>query len=270
MNTPLTALLKRTVVLLAALALAATTLLAAPAGAAEEAEDEKVKDFIQVRTNKTAAVVKGDTAWVTVSIRGKQDVDDVRFTAKLSDGTVAYPANTVDHSGPYNGYRLDKKETDYVAFQVTIPAGVDEKDLRLELDATWTHDGERMRGEESVRIPVVSYDGDPYTLVSDTATFSTTDPAAGWVTLSFAGLAPRVENFNVVVSDPAGLDIYYPRETFTSLAGDALLEDGETDVVRFRVGEAHWAAPMTVELVVDYEVAGVAAKALHTVAISPA
>lgn len=270
MNASITALLRRIAAAAALLALIGAATLAAPASAQDSGTDMKVKDYIQVKTDKTAAVVTGDTAWVTVSIRGKENVDDVRFTATLSDGSVAYPTNTVDHSGPYNGYRLDEKETDYVAFQLTIPAGLGQKSAELTLSATWTFDGVAMSGTESVKVPLVQFEGEPYSLVSDAVTFSTEDPAAGWVSVSFAGLAPRVEGFQVTVSDPGGLDIYYPLETFTSLAGDDLLEDGETDVVRFRMNESQWDSPVTAELEVRYTLAGVATRAFHTVTIAPA
>lgn len=257
---------RRGIVALVLLALVSTALGGtAQAQDAGETEDVRLKTYVNVQTNRTAVVVIGDTAWVTVSLRGKADVEDLRFVATLADGSVAYPANTVDHSGPYNGYELDKNETDYVAFRVTIPADLQEKKVEMELEATFTHDGQPMRGTDEVEIPLVQFDGSPYSLGSDQVTL--TDATNGWVEVSFAGLAPRLENFEVAISDPTDLDVYYPLETFTSLAGDALLEDGETDVVRFRLGEAHWGVDHAVQLTVRYQLAGVAESATHALSI---
>ena len=222
---------------------------------------------IEVRTNKTAAVLGGDTAWVTISIRGKADVDDVKFVAKLEDGSVAYPTNTVDHSGPYNGYDLDDLETDYVAFQLTT--GVPEKKrqmMQLELEATWTEDGETRSESYSVKVPVVTFSGEPYELVTDVVTV--TEPDNGWVSLSLVGLAPQVQDIKVTIVDPSGLDVYYPAETFTSLHRDALLEDGETDEARLRINEAHWGETLNVNLRIDYTVAGSAGSRTHAVTIN--
>lgn len=269
MTTTIPSIPKRILLFTVLMALAAVT-LASPAGAQDRGEEEDVEDYVQVRTNKTAAVVIGDTAWVTVSLRGKQAVEDLRVTASLEDGigSVDYPTNTVDHSGPSNGYALDKKETDYVAFKVTIPADHSGKNIPLLLDVGWTYEGRTMHGTEEVRIPLVDFDGSPYTVLTETVAVS--EANNGWVEVSFAGLAPRLESFEVTVTDPAGLDVYYPLETFTSLDGDALLEDGETDVVRFRMGESHWQETLNVALEVRYVLAGVSAIAAHDLTIAPA
>ncbi len=243
------------------------TALAVPAGAQPAPRDVKINKYLQIRTDSTAAVVVGDTAWVTVSIRGKEDLDDVRFTATLTDGSVGYPANTVDHSGPYNGYRLDRRETDYVAFRVTIPEGFAAARAELALEASWTHGDQSMRGTETVAIPLVEYVGAPYSLVSTSVTLA--PDADGWVEVGFAGLAPRLESFEVAVVDPPDLDVYYPHERFTSLAGDSLLEDGETDVVRFRLGESHWNALLDVQLEVRYQHQGAPQLANHPLSIVP-
>ncbi len=138
-------------VMVVATATVASTAQAAPGG------KTKLKDYIEVRTKKTAAVVVGDTAWVTVSIRGKRDLEDVRFTAKLKDGaTVEYPSNTVDHSGPYNDTQLDKKETDYVAFRVTVPEGFRKKNASLDLDVSFTHKGKSLSGSAKCRFPLLA------------------------------------------------------------------------------------------------------------------
>ena len=58
----------------------------------------------------------------------------------------------------------------------------------------------------------------------------------GWVEVRYTGMAPSVDRFSVVVSDTDGLAITYPQYgTATSLHHDAVLEDRETDVVRFYV-----------------------------------
>ncbi len=259
---------------LAGLALGAllALILAVPAAAqglpaARQAQTVKINKYLQIRTDTTAAVVVGDTAWVAVSIRAKEPLEDVRFTASLADGSVAYPANTVDHSGPYNGYQLDQRETDYVAFRVTIPDGVGGGRTELVLDASWTNGGEAMRATDVVTIPLVEHQGAPYSLVSSSVTL--TDLSNGWVEVSFAGLAPRLESFEVTVVDPPGLDVYYPHSTYTSLARDDLLEDGETDVVRFRLVEAHWGQRLDLQLEVRYRHQGAPQQATHALTVLP-
>ncbi|MFV2039971.1 MAG: hypothetical protein ACC660_06995, partial [Acidimicrobiales bacterium] len=123
-----------------------------------ENRKDKKRGGVEVRTRETSAVTIGDTAWLNVSIRGKGDVEDLRFTAELDvDGSVGYPANTVDHSGPYNGYELDRGETDYVAFNVTISDEVRRSRAKMTLVATWTQGGESFSKKYSVRIPLVRF-----------------------------------------------------------------------------------------------------------------
>lgn len=241
-------------------------LLAPGAEAQGSAKDGDLTDSIQIRTNKTAAVLAGDTAWITVSIRGKADVDNVRFTATLDGRPVAYPENTVDHSGPHNGYGVDQNETDYVAFQVTAPL-VDTKDhLPLELQVSWTEDGSSRSGTDVVKVPVVTFNGEPYELVADEVSLAGADD--GWVRIGLAGLAPRLDDVRVTVINPIGLTIHYPQETYTSLLRDALLEDGETDEASFRLGEEHWSQPIEIELKVDYILGGEPMSRTHQVMIT--
>ena len=256
------------------LVLLGSALVTAPAQAAEgddDVEDVRLGRYVSVRTSRTAAVTKGDTAWVTVSLRGRQSVEDLQVTATIDqDGAaVGYPANTETYTSTYADADLDRRETDYIAFEVSIPAEVDGRgrNVALEMTFTFTHDGDRLRGETSVRIPLVEFDGTPFALTEDEIDL----PAAanGWVELPFAGLAPEVSDLRVAVEDPADLEIDYPADTFTSLARDAVLEDGETDVARFRLGEAHWTSPTKATIRVDYVLAGEAATERFDITITP-
>lgn len=242
--------------------------LLAPGAQAQSSNknDGDLKDSIQIRTNKTAAVLAGDTAWITVSIRGKADVDDLRFTATLDGQPVSYPENTVDHSGPYNSYGLKDKETDYVAFQVTAPSADTKDELPLELQVTWTEDGTPRSGNHTVRVPVVTFNGEPYEVVTDEVILSEADN--GWVRLGLAGLAPQIDDVRVTVTNPSGLTIHYPQETYTSLLRDAVLEDGETDEANFRLGEEHWGQSIEIELRVDYTFGGEPMTRTHQVMIT--
>lgn len=222
---------------------------------------------IQVRTPKTSAVVEGDTAWVTVSLRGLVDVEDLRFTATLAGEPVAYPENTVDHSGPYNGYALDRDEIDYVAFQITAPQiERTRQNIDFTLSATWTGEGERREGSLTIAVPVIEFSGEPYELVSDDITI--TEEANGWVKLAMAGLTPRIEDVKVSIVEPSGLDVHYPQESYTSLLRDAVLEDGETDEANLRLGEAHWGQTIDVEIRIDYVIDSVPLTRTHTVTIT--
>jgi hypothetical protein len=222
---------------------------------------------IQIRTKRTAAVVEGDTAWVTVSIRGRADLEDVRFTATLDGETVEYPTNTVDHSGPYNGTGLKEHETDYVAFRVTAPsAGQDGRMAALVLSVTWTENGITLSDTHTLEVPVVAFTGEPYELVTNEVTAP--EAANGWVSLGLTGMAPRVENVQVSIAQPEDLDLYYPAETFTSLHKDAVLEKGETDEARLRIGESHWGDTLTVEVQIDYTVEGTPGSRTHSVTVT--
>ena len=229
----------------------------------------RLSRYLEVRTRRIAAVTKGDTAWVTVSLRGERNLEDLRVTATIDqDGaTVGYPANTETYSSTYADADLDRRETDYIAFEVTIPAEVDRRSVELEMQFTFTHEGDRLGGSRTIRIPVVDFDGRPFSLTEDAIDL----PAAanGWVEVPFAGLAPEVTDFRVTVADPADLDIHYPAETHTSLARDAVLQDGESDVARFRLGEAHWGAPIEASIRVDYVLAGQPESERFAVTITP-
>jgi hypothetical protein len=100
-----------------------------------------------------------------------------------------------------------------------------------------------------------------------TDTVAVTEADNGWVGISLTGLAPRVEGVQVRVVDPEGLDIYYPLETHTSLHGDDLLEDGETDDARFRVNESLWGQTSKVSVEVSYTLDGKDASIVHPVTI---
>lgn len=269
--------MKRLWMSLMAMVTLAGVVTTAPAHAAEDEEidDVRLGRYISVRTERTAAVTKGDTVWVTVSLRGRRSVEDLQVTASIDEegAEVGYPANTETYSSTYADADLDRRETDYIAFEVTIPADVEGKGRRskhVELDMEFTFtddDGDRLRGEDTVRIPIVDFDGSPFALTADEVDLPT--GAGGWVELEFAGLAPEVSDFRITVEDPSGLDIHYPAETHTSLARDALLEDGESDVARFRLGEAHWGAPTEATIRVDYVLAGEAASETFAITITP-
>ena len=75
----------------------------------------------------------------------------------------------------------------------------------------------------------------------------------GWVDVGFSGLAPSLTDFQLTVTDPAGLTIEYPLETHTSLHANSTLEDGETDVARFYVAPTQTGAEqVTIEYRISY------------------
>jgi hypothetical protein len=199
--------------------------LAAPAAAAEQGE-------LKLRSNGTAAVTAGDTAWVLLDWTAKGGaVDDLHVTVAPRDGIgIGYPSNTGDHSGPYNGYRIEEGEIDYTAIQISVPYDASKK---YELKVTATYNDGKNRESFDLKLNVATYRGDDVVQVSDE---SQVPVEGGWVEVAYSGMAPSLSDFRVQVTDAAGLPIEYPQTTYTSLAGDALLEDGETDVVRFYVG----------------------------------
>ena len=88
----------------------------------------------------------------------------------------------------------------------------------------------------NVRVPVIQYTGGEDLHQVTASLGEVTLGESAWVGVSYAGLAPRLDDFQLTVTDGGGLPIVYPADgTSTSLHHNARLEDGETDVARFRV-----------------------------------
>ncbi len=219
-------------------ALLAVALVIVGLAAPVHAQDDNGRSKIKLLTKDTAAVVAGDTAWLAVNWTAKNGtVQNVALELNDDPGDgveVSYPTNTGTWTGLMNGHVLDESAIDYTAFQVHVPASFDAKKVKLEFEISYTDDrGDDQTDTVKIDVPVVHYtDGDH--LVQHDA--SATIPAGGsaWVDVDMTGLAPLTSELSLTADGALGI-VYPGHGVATSLHGDHLLEDGETDTARFRV-----------------------------------
>lgn len=213
-----------------------------------------------LKTKKTATVVAGDSAWLAINWQGKDgEVTNFKVTAEAPTGVeVTYPDNTPGFTGLMNGHILSEKELDFTALKVSVPYEQTKK-FKLELKVSYTADGKQVEDKFDVTVPVAVYKADQdLAQVTESAGSIPSDDSA-WVEVDFSGLAPMVEGFDVVISDPAGLTVAYPfAGSSASLYFNNVLEDKETDFAAFLV-DTSGAAPgeYHLGLTVSYTMAGV-------------
>lgn len=238
--------MKKTITRLA-LALTLIAGLLSMAGSAQ-AQSRYEDKSLELASSKTATVVAGDSSWVTLSWLGLTEVTDFEVRVEGSNGIeIAYPESTGDHTSPSNGSTLDRGERDYTAFRVTVPDTA-RGNQRVTVTMSWTAYGEARSASTTIRIPTTQYKGQDLEILTDSASPN----EAGWVGVAYRGMAPSLPDFTVRVADDAGLSITYPRDAFTSLHGDSTLEDGETDVARFRIDDADEANGEVIVLETSY------------------
>ena len=224
-----------------------------------------------LKTNNTATIVAGDSAWVAINWQGKSgDVADFHVVAEAPDGVrVTYPENTPGFTGLMNGHVLSDKEMDFSALRLTVPYSQTKK-FKVKLLVSYTVDGTLVEDAFDVTVPVVSYNADQDVVQVTDSLGSIAGGESAWVEVDFTGLAPVVNDFNVAVSDSAGLTVAYPAaSSSTSLYFNSLLEDSETDFAAFLVDTAG-AAPgtYTLGLTVSYTLAGTVKTFDGTVALT--
>ena len=229
---------------------AALVLAMAPAAGAQGSSYENKS--LELRTTRTAAVTAGDTAWVLLQWKGLTDVDDFRLQASGRNGVeVSYPTNTGDHTALMQGYSLKEGRVDVHGAAGDRacrrrPRGQCRREVQL--------DGlrEQRSASTTIRVPVVRYTGADYEIID--RTIRKGDSGDLWAEITYRGLAPSLQDFRVSVPDADGLDLYFPRRDHSSLNGDAELEDGETDFVRFRISEADAEKLSELAFVTEYQV----------------
>lgn len=202
-----------------------------------------------LKTKKTATIVAGDTSWVAVNWEGKGgDVTNFKVVAEAPSGVeVTYPENTPGFTGLMNGHVLSEKELDFTALQVSVPYSQTKK-FKIKLFVTYEADGETVEDDFDVTVPVAEYEADQDVAQVTDSLGSIPSGDSAWMEIDFAGLAPMVEGFDVVVSDPAGLAVSYPSaKASTSLFFNSVLADNETDFAAIRV-DTTGAAPGTYNL----------------------
>lgn len=208
-----------------------TLVAAAPASADRPGKAKLTSD-------QAAAVTVGDTVWLAFTWKAEGDLENFRVAARRDDGAeISYPENTGTYSARYQSAHLRDGEIDYTAILVHVPETARAsrtKSLVLQLEASWDGGQRRRSSKHTVKIPLAVYEGSDVAQVTDSIEVPAGDGA--WVEIACAGMAPMVERFSVVVNADRSLPVTYPGYgSGTSLHHDAVLEDGETDVVRFYV-----------------------------------
>jgi len=148
---------------------------------------------------------------------------------------VTYPDNTPGFTGLMNGHVLSDKEMDFTALKLSVPYS-QTSTFNIKLSASYAADGATVEDNFEVTVPVATYQADQAVAQVTGSLGSIAAGDSGWFEVDFTGLAPTVEGFELVVSDPAGLTVYYPAaKSSTSLFFNDVLEDNETDFAAFLV-----------------------------------
>ncbi len=199
------------------------------------AQGKSVK--IEAQVKQTAAVVAGDTAWITIDWLARDgDAENFQVVVNKIDSGIgfSYPENTGSYTSLWADDLLSENELDFTAIKLEVPYDA-RRHLNLQVVASYLADGRPQEKRFEILVPIVTFSGEDLQQV--TSDLGTIEPVAGqWVDVQYAGFAPLLEDFAVTVTDSAGLAIVYPAYgTSTSLVHDATLEDNETDLVRFRI-----------------------------------
>lgn len=202
-----------------------------------------------LKTKNTATIVAGDTSWLAINWQGKGgDVTNFKVVAEAPSGVeVTYPENTPGFTGLMNGHVLSEKEMDFTALQLSVPY-TQTKKFKITLLVSYDVDGATVENSFDVNVPVAEYQADQDLAQVTDSIGSLASGEANWFDVLFTGLAPAMNNFNVVVSDPAGMTVSYPEAgSSTSLYFNNVLEDNETDFAAIHV-DTIGAAPGTYNL----------------------
>jgi len=232
------------------------------------ADGGKGESEVKLKTKRTAAVVRGDTAWVAVTWTAKgADAQNFQVTATTAvpGVTITYPANTGSYTSLMTDATLSAGELDFTSLRIHVPYTAPKK-IKVDLRASWDTGGAHHTKTYKVQVPTAAYTGADLAAVTTNAG---TVPAGGsaWLGVEWTGMAPALDNVAMTAVGPPGTTITYPAyRAFTSLAHDATLEDGETDVARFLL-DAGSLAPGTyaVDVTLTYTKAGAARSVAHTV-----
>jgi hypothetical protein len=214
--------------------IAAVVVLLVIAGASPALAAKGGQAKVDTLTTQTGTVLAGDSAWIEIVWEASGgDAEDFQVTVKNPDPgwEVRYPDNTGSYSSTWGDSTLSDGEIDFTAIHVTVPYAAG-KDVKLHLEASYVSDGTSHSQSFQVKVPVAEYTGNDLSQVGG----DTTIDGSGWVQVPFMGNAPRLDGFQMTASPPGGLTVSYPGDgSFTSLAHDARLEDGESDYAAFYV-----------------------------------
>ena len=230
---------------------------ATPALADDDIEDlyEDGKVGVTLLTEKTAAVMRGETVWLALNwtaFNADFDEFEVKLTRAPRGVEVVYPG--YPKPGKFTSLNdnstLSNAELDYTAFQITVPTNFRADSITLQVEARFESGKEKFKQRHRILVPVISHDGADLELV----TTATSVPDNGWVGLSYAGMAPFLDDFKVVVE---GVPVEYPANgASTSLWNDNVLQSHETDVAKFYVDPGMEPGSHTLRVVASYTKAG--------------
>lgn len=254
------------IILAVVLALIVGTAL--PAAAAPKPDIDKE---VTLTNYETAAIVAGDSAWIALNWHGGSgDAENFQLTVKKPEAgvEVRYPANTGTYSSLWADDTLSDDEYDFTAVHVTVPYAAG-NDIKLLFTVSYERDGKQRSNVFNVRVPVVQYRGGEDLQQVTSSLGQVTLGESAWVGVSYAGLAPRLDDFQLTVTDAGGLPIVYPADgSSTSLHHNARLEDGETDIARFRVDAYEvGAGTYTIAIVATYRKDAASAQLIGTVTL---
>ncbi|MFZ0494016.1 MAG: hypothetical protein WAM81_12580 [Acidimicrobiia bacterium] len=225
---------------------AAVALFLVVAATPASAAPKNVKVDVKALTERTATMLAGDSAWIEIAWEALGGpAEDFKVTVKKLDSSweVRYPEKTSTYASLWTDSTLSDGEIDFTAINVTAPYSA-RKSVQLHLEATYAVDGKSHKDNLNLTIPIAQYTGNDLSQADDSASVD----GSGWIQVPFVGSAPRLDGFEMTAKAPADILLAYPGEgSFSSLAHDARLEDGESDFAALFV-DATGAAPGSYEI----------------------
>lgn len=248
--------------------------IVSPAAAAPKDSEQAVTPILL--SNSTINWVAGSTGWINLSWTSSDDLQDVQVTVTPESRgiTIEYPENA-EHDG-YTGLMVDAdlsaNEIDFTSFRATT---IDDNNGTkwVSVSVEWTAGGEPHSMDAGrLKLTNKKYRGDDFAILTDASTAVSgvdADPMANWIEVGYMGLSPMNSDFAIEVS-AAGVPIYHPQESFTSLHHDHVLNGGESDVARIFIDPtAITPGTKLLDVTISYtDVAGVAKVTTHQVELS--
>lgn len=200
------------------------------------AETQKIKRKRPLMlTKRLPKLAPGDTIWAHVFWQGRNiSVENMQMTVTAPDGyLVAYPGGRA-YASPNQGNVLDVDEIDYATFRLTVPPTATKSNIKLQVQLSYEQAGKQLKKKYKVRVPVRLTKNDDIEMLSQEV--GPLAPNANtWVHLQFEGHA-NCSGFELVVLDSAGAGIYYPGgRTYSGLAQNSTLDDGEIDYAALKI-----------------------------------
>ena len=213
----------------------------------DDPDNNKSGDLALVTTS-LPAMAAGQEGWVSLIWSAETDVCDVEVTAKGKDIDVSYPTNTGKFSSLYTNNALAETNLDYTAFKLRAPEKPGTQTLTFEAKFTRLEDsavlkksddlvvknvtdckGKSAKVKVRIDVAVNQSSGPAVELQSSSVEVSSGSPT--WVSLSFRGNQPGLDDFRVKVDGAAGgFAVVYPQDGSSSgLSNDSRLPVAASD-----------------------------------------